>query len=56
MDGNKSSNLFTIASKRIKKSERNLTKQFKDLYTEKCNIFKKETDEGTNKATRFDSQ
>ena len=44
MDGVKYSNLFTIASKRIKKkknSERNLTKQLKELYTEKGNIFKK---------------
>lgn len=58
MDGVKSSNLFTIASKRIfkKTSERNLTEQLKELYTEKGTIFKKEIDEGTNKATGFGSQ
>ena len=56
MYGMRSSSLFTIASKRIIDLERNLTKEFKDLYTEKCKTLMKEIDKGTNKTTFFGSQ
>ena len=40
---------FTIASKRIKYLQINLTKDVKDLYSENYKTLKKETEENTNK-------
>ena len=40
---------FTIASKRTKHLGINLTKEVKDLYSENCKTFMKETEDDTNK-------
>ena len=40
---------FTIASKRIKYLEINLTKETKDLYSENCKMLMKEIEDDTNR-------
>ena len=45
----KSTNPFTIVSKRIKYLGINLTEEVKDLYTENHKTLMKEIEEGTNK-------